>query len=190
MLPGRTPGLHLSEQGRAQAQQLAERLAELGIDAIYSSPLERARETAAPSALRAGLPVNTHLGLVECDFGDWTGAALAELARLPQWHEVQNSPSTFRFPGGESFTQLQTRMAATLDGVRAAHEGGVVVCFSHANPIKAAIAHAMGTPLDHFQRIDISPASVSAISYAHGRPPSVLVMNSVQATLRGLHGTG
>ena len=186
VLPGRAPGLHLSERGRAQAERVSERLAGLPVGAIYSSPMERSVETADPSAERTGLRLNHNDGLIECDFGDWTGAALAELAVLPQWQEVQHSPSTFRFPNGESFTQMQARMVGALEVLRAAHPGAVVVCFSHADPIKAAMAHAMGTHLDLFQRITISPGSVSAIEYMEGWPPGVLMVNSTSEPLSGL----
>ena len=186
VLPGRVPGLHLSDRGRAQAERVAERLTGLSVDGIYSSPLERACETAEPTAARTGLEVNHDAGLLECDFGEWTGAALAELAALPQWQTVQHSPSAFRFPGGESFTQMQARIVGALEGLCAAHAGGVVVCFSHADPIKAAVAHALGTHLDLFQRIVISPGSVSAISYVNGQAPAVLLVNSTAEPLSGL----
>ena len=186
VLPGRVPGLHLSDRGRAQAERVAERLTGLSVDGIYSSPLERACETAEPTAARTGLEVNHDAGLLECDFGEWTGAALAELAALPQWQTVQHSPSAFRFPGGESFTQMQARIVGALEGLCAAHAGGVVVCFSHADPIKAAVAHALGTHLDLFQRIVISPGSVSAISYVNGQAPAVLMVNSTSEPLSGL----
>jgi probable phosphomutase (TIGR03848 family) len=186
ILPGRAPGLHLSERGRAQAEQVAERLAGLPISGIYSSPLERTLETAGPTASRTGLAVNGDAGLIECDFGDWTGRPLAELAALPQWQDVQHSPSAFRFPSGESFPEMQERMVGALEVLRATHPGGVVVCFSHADPLKAAVAHALGMPLDLFQRIVISPGSVSAISYDEGRAPAVLMVNSTSESLRGL----
>jgi probable phosphoglycerate mutase len=186
VLPGRAPGLHLSERGRAQAVRVAERLAGLAVDAIYSSPLERTRETAEPTAASTGRDVNQDAGLIECDFGEWTGAALAELAVLPEWQTVQQSPSTFRFPDGESFAEMQERMVGALEVLRSAHAGGVVVCFSHADPIKAAVAHAFGTQLDHFQRIVISPGSVSAISYVEGQAPAVLMVNSTSEPLSGL----
>jgi len=186
VLPGRAPGLHLSERGRAQADAVAERLSGLPVHAIYSSPLERARETAEPSAARAGLTISEDAGLLECDFGDWTGAALAGLTGLPEWQTVQHNPSAFRFPNGEGFSGMQARIVGTLDALRAAHPGAVVVCFSHADPIKAAVAHALGTHLDLFQRIMISPASVSAISYTDGQAPAVLTVNSTSEPLSGL----
>jgi probable phosphomutase (TIGR03848 family) len=186
VLPGRAPGLHLSDRGRVQAEQVAERLAGLPVDAIYSSPLERACETAEPTAARIGLEVTEDAGLIECDFGDWTGAALAALAGLPQWQTVQHSPSAFRFPNGESFAAMQARMVGTLEVLCTAHPRGVVVCFSHADPIKAAVAHALGTHLDLFQRIAISPGSVSVISYLEGLAPAVLMVNSTLEPLNGL----
>lgn len=186
VLPGRAPGLHLAEQGNKQAQRFAERLQGLAVDAIYSSPMERALETAAPAAEATGLKVTHDDGLLECDFGTWTGAALSELYKLPQWREVQSSPSTFRFPDGESFSEMQERMVAALENIAAAHPGGVVICFSHADTIKAAVAHAMGTPLDNFQRIYINPASVSVIALVDGRPPEVLMVNSASEPLSGL----
>jgi probable phosphoglycerate mutase len=186
VLPGRAPGLHLSERGRAQAEGVAQRLSGLPVQAIYSSPLERARETAEPSAAGAGLTVSEEAGLLECDFGDWTGAALAGLTGLPEWQTVQHNPSAFRFPNGEGFSGMQARIVGTLETLRAAHPGAVVVCFSHADPIKAALAHALGTHLDLFQRIVISPASVSAISYTDGQAPAVLTVNSTSEPLSGL----
>lgn len=186
VLPGRAPGLHLSERGRIQAERVAERLAGLPVDAIYSSPLERTRETAEPTAAYTGLGVKENAGLIECDFGEWTGAALAELARLPQWQTVQHSPSAFRFPNGESFAEMQARIVGALEVMCAAHAGGVVVCFSHADPIKAAVAHALGTHLDRFQRIVINPGSISVISFVDGQVPAVLTVNSTLEPLSGL----
>jgi probable phosphomutase (TIGR03848 family) len=185
-LPGRAPGLHLADTGIAQAQRAAERIAELPqVDAIYASPLERARETAAPIAKARGMKVQIHKGLLECDFGDWTGAELKALMKLPEWSTVQRAPSTFRFPNGESFTEMQNRIVGALDSIRAAHPGGVVVCVSHADPIKAAVAHAVGTHLDLFQRIVIGTCSISAIAYTGGGP-IVLAVNSTGGSLAEL----
>ncbi|MCO4256353.1 MSMEG_4193 family putative phosphomutase [Pseudarthrobacter cellobiosi] len=188
VLPGRAPGLHLSDAGRAQAEKVAERLGDLPLDAIYSSPLERAVETAEPTAARTGRDVTHDDGLLECDFGDWTGAGLADVVALPEWQTVQHSPSAFRFPNGESFTEMQARIVGSLEALRTAHVGGVVVCFSHADPIKAAVAHALGTPLDLFQRITISPGSVSAILFVEDQSPAVLMVNSTSEPLSGLRG--
>jgi probable phosphomutase (TIGR03848 family) len=186
ILPGRAAGLHLADAGVQQAHRVAERIAELPrIDAIYASPLERARETAAPIAKALKQRVKIDKGLLECDFGDWTGAELGKLMKKPEWSTVQKAPSTFRFPNGESFTEMQTRMVTALDRIRAAHPGGTVVCVSHADPIKAAVAHAMGTHLDLFQRIVIGTCSVSAVAYSsHG--PIVLTVNSTGGSLADL----
>jgi probable phosphoglycerate mutase len=186
VLPGRAAGLHLAEPGQAQAEATADRVAALSrVDAVYSSPLERARETAAPIAKARGLKVHIDKGLLECDFGDWTGAELKKLMTLPEWNTVMRAPSTFRFPNGESFTEMQGRMVSALDRLRAAHNGGVVVCVSHADPVKAAVAHAMGTHIDLFQRIVISPCSITAIAYSV-TGPVVLTVNSTGGSLAEL----
>lgn len=186
VLPGRAPGLHLADVGRAQAQTAATRLAELPrVDAIYASPLERARETAAPIAAARGMKVKIERGLLECDFGDWTGQELKTLMKLPEWSTVQRYPSGFRFPNGESFAEMQIRIVGALEKLRNAHPGGVVVAVSHADPIKAAVAHAMGTHLDLFQRIVISTCSITAIAYGAGGP-AVLTVNSTGGSLAEL----
>lgn len=186
VLPGRAPGLHLADKGREQAQAAAERIAALAkVDAIYASPLERTRETAAPIAKARGLKVVAHKGLLECDFGEWTGAELKALMRKPEWRTVQRYPSGFRFPGGESFTEMQTRITDTIAELTAAHRGGVIVAVSHADPIKAAVAQALGTHLDLFQRIVVSPCSVTAIAYSDGGPV-VLTVNSTAGGLADL----
>ena len=186
VLPGRAKGLHLADEGLRQAQIAADRIGELKrVDAVYSSPLERAKETAAPISKARGLRTQIDRGLFECDFGDWTGAELKELMKLPDWQTVQRAPSTFRFPNGESFTEMQTRMVSALDRLRAAHPGGTIVCVSHADTIKAAVAHAMGTHIDLFQRIVVSPASVTAISW-HAGGPVVLTVNSTGRPLTDL----
>jgi probable phosphoglycerate mutase len=186
VLPGRAPGLHLADAGHRQAERAAERIAELPkVDALYCSPLERARETAAPIAAAIGLKAKVDRGLLECDFGDWTGRELKELAKLPEWATVQRAPSTFRFPGGESFSEMQHRIVTALERIRAAHPGGTVVCVSHADPIKALIAHAVGTHLDLFQRIVVSTCSVSAVAWSPGGPIA-LTVNSTGGSLAEL----
>jgi probable phosphoglycerate mutase len=186
LLPGRAKGLHLSDTGIQEALVVAERLSKIKkVAAIYASPLERARETAAPIAKALKQKVIINKGLLECDFGDWTGEELAKLMKLPEWSNVQRAPSTFRFPKGESFTEMQTRMVSTLDDLRKKHSGGVVICVSHADPIKAAVAHAMGTHIDLFQRIVISTCSVSAVSYS-SFGPVVLTVNSTGGDLSEL----
>ena len=186
ILPGRAPGLHLADTGVAQARKAAERIGELKqVDALYTSPLERARETAAPIATITGQRPRVERGLLECEFGEWTGAELSKLMKKPEWQTVQRSPSSFRFPGGESFSEMQHRIVSTLDRLRAAHPGGTIVCVSHADPIKAAVANALGTHLDLFQRIVISTCAISVIAWSPGGP-AVLAVNSTGGSLREL----
>jgi probable phosphomutase (TIGR03848 family) len=182
VLPGRADGLHLAEKGHRQADRVAERIAALQtgqrkIAAVYASPLERTQETARPIARALGLRVRRNQGLMEADFGEWTGAELKRLYKKPEWRTVQRHPSGFRFPGGESFTEMQARICGAIDRLRTAHPGETVIAVSHADPIKAAVAHAMGTHLDLFQRIVVSPCSVSAVLYSVDGPV-VLAVNS------------
>ena len=177
-LPGRAKGLHLSDKGHEQAQRAADRIAALKkVAAVYASPLERTRETAAPIAKARSLKVVAERGLLECDFGAWTGEKLAKLNKLPEWSTVQRYPSGFRFPDGESFIEMQTRMCSTIDRLVARHPGETIVAVSHADTIKAALAQALGTHLDLFQRIVVSPCSISAVLYGPGGP-AVLAANS------------
>jgi len=186
VLPGRARGLHLSDRGREQAQRAAERISEIGtVHAVYASPLERARETAAPIARAVRKTVRIERGLLECDFGQWTGASLKRLSKKPEWTTVQRTPSAFRFPDGESFLEMQIRMVDAVDNIRRRHAGKTVVCVSHADPIKAYVAHAMGTPLDLFQRIVISTCSITAVLVGDGAP-IVLTVNSTGGSLREL----
>ncbi len=185
-LPGRAPGLHLSDTGRAQAEAVAARLGEVKtIHALYSSPLERTRETAAPIARTLGLRTKIDRGLIECDFGQWTGAELGKLVKLPEWSTVQKSPSIFCFPNGESFVEMQTRIVSTIAALCQRHRGETIVCVSHADPIKAALAHALGTHIDLFQRIVVSTCSVSVVQYT-STGPIVLAVNSTGGSLAEL----
>jgi broad specificity phosphatase PhoE len=140
------------------------------VAAIYSSPLERARETALPIARARGLAVRIERGLLELDIGAWTGSSLARVSRKPEWLTVQRYPSGFRFPDGESFTEMQTRITGTLAELVTRHRGATIVAVSHADPIKAALAHALGMHLDHFQRLVIAPASITTIAYGATGP--------------------
>jgi len=176
-LPGRAPGLHLSDEGIGQAEAVATNLAAAVstmpggvVAAVYSSPMERTRETAAPIARALRLRVRTAPGLIECDFGDWTGRRLKELSRLKAWRSVQRQPSTFRFPGGESFAEMQARITSQVADLVAAHPGETIVCVSHADPIKVALSSSLGSPLDMFQRLVIGPCSVSAVLHSDDHP--------------------
>lgn len=186
VLPGRAPGLHLSERGVAQAEEAARRIGELGKKpvALYVSPLERARETAAPIATALRLRPKIERGLLECDFGEWTGKKLTLLAKKPEWRAVQHAPSTFRFPGGESFTEMQLRIWTTLERLARLHRNKTIVVVSHADPIKAAVTYAQGVPLDLFQRTVISTCSISAIGFTSATPVVLTVNNT--GTLKDL----
>jgi len=179
LLPGQAPGLHLSDTGRAQAAAAAERIGSLtkAPVAVYASPLERTRETAAPIARTLGLRVRSAPGLIELDVGEWTEKPLARLARAPQWSTVQRWPTGFRFPGGESFAEMATRSMDTVLELVAAHPGESVVAVSHADPIKAIVAGAAGVPLDLMQRLVVSPCSVTSLLFTAGGPV-VLSVNS------------
>ena len=182
VLPGRAPGLHLSEAGRAQAERAAERIAALSGApvAVYASPMERTRETAAPIARALGLRVRTHPGLLDCAVGEWEGKSLKVLARKPEWRTVVGWPTGFRFPGGESFHEMAARVIDTVLSLAAEHRGERIVCVSHADPIQAVIASLAGIPLDLSQRVAISPGSISAVVVGTGRP-TVLCVNSTGA---------
>jgi len=191
ILPGRTPGLGLSEVGVGQAERAGARLAGLGaadrkpVTALYASPMQRTRETAAPIAKALGLRVRVREGLNECDFGSWTGEKLADLRKLPEWTTVQKHPSGFRFPRGESFPEMQARITGTLAELAGQHPGETIVAVSHADCIKAVMAQALGVHLDTFQRIVISPCSIS--SYVHTLSgPIVLTVNSTGDDLTSL----
>ena len=186
VLPGRAPGLHLAASGVAQAEAVARRIAALDrVDAVYASPLERTKETAAPISRGRGLRTRTAKGLIECDFGRWTGRKLSDLRALPEWRAVQSTPSQFRFPDGESFAEMQLRIWNELERLVEAHRGGTVVAVSHADPIKAAVAMATGVHLDLFQRIVVSPCSVTALLFTDGGPV-VLTVNSTGDDLGAL----
>ncbi len=166
LLSGRQAGIALSEEGRGQAEALAGRLADLPVAAVYASPIERTTETAQAVARRHDLEVRALDGVLEADYGEWTGRKLAELAKTDLWKVVQRAPSRASFPGGESLAAMQTRMVQALEGVVADHPGALVVVVSHADPIKAAIAHYTGVHLDLFQRIVVNPASVTAFAFS------------------------
>lgn len=175
-LAGRTPKVFLNEKGRKQSASLAVELSKQPVQAIYSSPMERCLETAQPTAEALGLPVQIEEGVIEGDFGQWQGQALKELAKLPEWKAVQRTPSGFTFPGGESFRDMQNRAVNALERIRLSHPNQVVAVFAHSDIIKLCMAHYLGTPLDLFQRIMISTASISAIGF-HDSGPNVLYVN-------------
>jgi probable phosphomutase (TIGR03848 family) len=177
VLAGRSRGVDLDEHGVAQARAAAERLAGLPVAAIVTSPLERCRQTARElnAAQPARLRVSTDRGLLECDYGEWTGRELKALAKEPMWRTVQAHPSAAAFPGGESMAAMAARAVATVRrwDARVEEEHGpdaVWVAVSHGDVIKAILADALGMHLDAFQRIVVDPASLSVVRYTALRP--------------------
>lgn len=169
-LAGRTQGVNLNDRGREQTAKLVELLKEQPISTIYSSPLERCVQTAEPIAKAFGLEVVQETGVIEVDYGEWQGGNLNELSQLPEWLAVQHYPSTFRFPGGETLHETQSRAVRAIDRIVQAHPNEVVAIFSHGDVIRTTLAHYMGIPLDLFQRILIHTASISVIAFQNGRP--------------------
>ena len=164
-LPGRLPGVRLNERGRKQAEELAAALANAPLEAVYSSPLERAVETATPIAQARGLRVLPVPGLLEANVGEWQGKSIRRLAMTKYWRVVQGAPSRARHPGGESFAETQVRIVAALDELCSRHKDrAMIACVFHADPIKLAIAHYIGLPLDHFQRLACDTASVTMLA--------------------------
>jgi len=177
VLAGRLPGVKLDETGWEQAESTAARLGALPLAAIVSSPLERCRQTAKTilGAQAGPLTVATERGITECDYGDWQGRALKELAKEKLWATVQTQPSAATFPGGESLATMQARAVAAVRrhdaAVETSHGAGAVwVAVSHGDIIKSVLADALGMHLDLFQRINVDPASISIVRYTSHRP--------------------
>lgn len=175
-LAGRTPRVHLNDKGRAQAEALVLSLAGQPIRAVYTSPLVRCVETATPLAASLELPAVEETAFLEVDYGEWQGADLRELAKLPAWQQVQHFPSTFRFPGGETLREVQSRAVAGIEHLRVLHPNEVVAVFTHGDVIRTTLAHYLGVPLDLFQRIAIQTASTSILAF-HDERPMILGMN-------------
>jgi probable phosphomutase (TIGR03848 family) len=196
ILTGRTPGVRLDEVGRAQALKAARRLAAVPLAAVVSSPLARCRQTARIIAEHQDDDPRLQLdaGVVECDYGQWQGRPLRELAQEPLWSVVQTQPSAAVFPGGESLTAMQARSVAAVRRHDAALEaehgpGAVWVAVSHGDIIKSVLADALGMHLDLFQRITVDPGSVSIVRYGAARP-DVVAVNTHEGDLGWLRGAG
>lgn len=188
-LAGWLPGVHLNERGKKQAEALATILKPVKLQAIYASPLERAMETAAPLAASKGMSVKERQGLGEVRYGRWQGRSLKALRNRKLWPIVQTTPSLARFPEGESFPEAQARIVAELEALRIQHRKAkaAIACVFHSDPIKLAIAHYLGVPIDLFQRLMIAPASISVlqIDEHHIR---LLKLNDTRATQAGFEG--
>lgn len=173
-IAGRMPGVGLNPAGRAQAEQVVERVAAMGVEAVYSGPLERVRESAEPICQRLGLPLQIAEEFNEVDFGDWTNASFEELDGQPGWERFNSFRSQTAPPHGELMLEVQTRVVRKLHRLCGEHRCVAVV--SHGDVIRAALAHFLGIPLDLFQRLEISPASISVVEL-DGSSVRVLSMN-------------
>jgi probable phosphoglycerate mutase len=180
-LVGRMPGVALSEGGQAEARELGERLNRRRIDAIWTSPVQRARETAQAVSARVGAPVTVDEGLIEIDFGaDWIGRRFADLSADPRWTLWNERRGSAPTPAGDSMPKVQERITDALERARSAHPAGGVVFVSHGDVIKAALAGVLGLSLDHHHRFEVGPASVSAVAVEEWGT-KVLSINEVAA---------
>ena len=178
-LAGRMEGVHLNDEGKAQAEALGQRLAKAPLAGIYSSPMERTLETAA--AIARGHPqltVEARTEIIEVEYGDWQGMAISALQRRKMWAVVQEYPSRAYFPNGEALRDVQARMVNAIEALARRHPAGMIALVCHADLIKLALAHYLGMHLDVFQRIVISPASISTLQLGHSRP-FILGMNDI-----------
>jgi broad specificity phosphatase PhoE len=179
-IAGRRPGVHLNDMGTKQAGRLADRLSAVALAGIYSSPLERALETARPLALRHNLEVQAAAGFMEIDFGDWTGKTMTELDQLPDWRRFNSFRSGTRIPGGENMADVLARVLREIDCLCERHPdpSDAVAVVSHGDVLRVLLGHALGVSTDHMQRLELSPASISILQLErHG--PRVLLLNSI-----------
>jgi len=177
-MPGRISGIHLNGRGHERAAELARTLSRLPIKAIYSSPLERAVETAEPLAQSLGLGIQLRPDLTDTDVGDWAGRSWKALGRTRLWKVIQQTPSQFQFPGGETFVQAQERVVRALDAIASAHADELIAVVFHADPIKLAVAHYLGLPLDNFQRLTAHTGSVTILKM-DGAAIKLLALNLI-----------
>lgn len=175
-LAGRSTGVHLSPQGQREVADLVRRIRTLAISGIFSSPLERTRETARPLADALGLDVQIREGLIEIDYGQWTGRKTSSLKEDPIWIRYNRFRSSTRIPGGELFPEVQVRVVETLEGLRTAHPEKTLAVISHGDVIRVALAHYLGMHLDLIARLTIHPASVSGLQLSDFSP-EILFMN-------------
>ena len=174
-IAGRIPGVHLNARGTKQAEELANRLERVKFDAIYSSPLERAMESAEPTAKAKGREIKVASEILELDFGEWSGAPFEKLKNDPRWAEWNKHRSVTRMPGGELMSEVQDRAVAFLARLHAENREGIFALFSHGDVIRAAVCYFLGMPLDLLPRLDVEPASVSIVQLGPGGPRVVAV---------------
>ena len=181
-LSGWMEDIPLSDEGRAQAEAVADRMAAHKLEAIYSSPIDRTLQTAQPIAARHDLAINTSRAIGEVEYGKWTDRSLKVLARTKLWAQIQRWPSAARFPDGETLREVQVRVVGEIERIVAEHPRGQVCVVSHGDPIKLICAHYMGVHIDLFQRIVVAPASISVLSIS-GSGPAILALNSLSGPI-------
>jgi probable phosphoglycerate mutase len=174
-IAGRIPGVHLNARGKKQAEELSQRLARVKFDGIYSSPLERAMESAEPIARAKGMEIKVAPEILELDFGEWSGATLETIKNDPRWAEWNRHRSVTRMPGGELMNEVQNRVVAFLARLHAENREGIFALFSHGDVIRSAVCYFLGMPLDLLPRLDVEPASVSIVQLGPGGPRVVAV---------------
>jgi probable phosphomutase (TIGR03848 family) len=184
-LSGWSSGVHLSNDGRAQAARLTERLHDVQIDAIYSSPLDRAVETAQPIGKDHRLRVRQREEIGEVKYGELEGKSLRTLAKGKLWTKLQTWPSDVRFPGGESLRETQVRAIALIERLRAEHPKQNVAVISHGDWIRLSVAHYLGVHIDLYRRINVDPASVSAILFFESMPVVQVVNETGDLSMLG-----
>ena len=168
VLAGRMPGVQLDVVGIAQAEQLADCLKDLSIEFIVHSDLERTKQTVSPLASASGITLREDQRLTECDYGDWSGKELKELSSEPLWKSIQSTPSSVTFPGGEAMIDMQSRAVAALNFWMEEATSLFAIC-SHGDVLKSLVAHAIGLPLDKFQGLHVSPASITVLQWDGSR---------------------
>jgi len=179
ILAGRKTGVRLNPSGKEQVERLAQTLSRLRIDALYTSPLERAIETAEAIGRRALLMPAILADLNEVQFGDWEGLAFQELAAKEEWRRFNSDRRNFAPPGGESMREVQRRMAAQLETLRLRHDGQTVVAVSHCDPLRALIAHWLGLPIECMLRFEVNPGSVT-VARAGSSSAQIVCLNRTE----------
>lgn len=177
-LSGRIGGISLGEEGRSLSEATAARLADVKLKAVYASPIERTWETAEIIGSRHGLSPVAEEGLIEVDYGTWSGRTLKSLSKLKAWRVVQTTPSRMTFPEGESIADAQRRAVAACERLAAVHRNQTIALVSHSDIIKAIVSHYAGQPLDLFQRIIISPTSVTVLDLPREGIPTLVAVNA------------
>jgi probable phosphoglycerate mutase len=189
-LAGLLPGVHLNATGHEQAKALAARLGKLPLKAVYSSPLERALETARPLAQALRLEVQVCKGIREIDFGAWSGKSLKRLARTRLWPVVQQRPSRMQFPEGETFLAAQARAVEAVEQWARTHPKDLIAAITHSDVIKLVVAHYLGMPLDLFQRLVVGTGSVTCLTLGQGQSALVKLNDTVPLPKPGHPGPG